>query len=206
MTEQLRVDHLFFGYPGVPLFEDFGFSSSASRILIRGPSGCGKTTLLKIFSGVLAVPSTASIIAESSVFIVLQSDGLIPWLTGTKNIEMFGQALLERVKESLLFSLIEEFVERRACDMSYGQRRSVELVRALLSQRRLLLLDEPLNFLDRQRRSVFLDYMRDEDACRSQIVMTSHYEDGLDFPDKPVFEFSGDAPFQRLTAVACADL
>ena len=204
MAATLTVEHLSFGYPGVPLFDDFGFASSASRILIRGPSGCGKTTLLKLIAGVEPSPPEARIDTAQPVFIVLQRDGLVPWLTGVANFRLFNDDLWERATASTMFPLITQFVERRACDMSFGQRRSVELVRALLSGRPLLLLDEPLNFLDRDRRQAFLDYMRDEARCRAGIVMTSHYEDSADFAGGATLEFAGDPPFRRLRHVTHA--
>jgi ABC-type nitrate/sulfonate/bicarbonate transport system ATPase subunit len=202
---ELAVEHLNFGYPGVPLFDDFDFSCAASRIMVRGPSGCGKTTLLKLVAGVQAAPQGARIVAAEPLFIVLQNDGLVPWLSGRRNFQLFSEDLWERVLASELFAMIAPFVERRACDMSHGQRRSVELVRALLSDKALLLLDEPLNFLDRDRRESFLAYMRDDRRCRSQILMTSHYEDSAVFGSGAAFEFTGEAPFRRLTEVAHAN-
>jgi len=198
MVGPIRIECLDFGYPGVPLFERFHFTSSATRTLIRGPSGCGKTTLLRILCGVQPVPPKTKVETPTPPFVVLQSDGLVPWMTGQENFELFSKDLWDNAVRSPLFPLIEPFSDRRACDLSFGQRRSLELTRALLSKRPLLLLDEPLNFLDRNRRAVFLEFMADEAVCGSHIVMTSHYEDGAALPGSCVVEFSGDPPFREL--------
>jgi ABC-type nitrate/sulfonate/bicarbonate transport system ATPase subunit len=198
MGSTISIHGLTFSYDASPLFADFAIESSSRRILIRGPSGCGKTTLLKILAGVLVASPQADIVRPKEVFIVLQSDGLVPWLTGRENIELFSPSLWHEVASSSLFSLIEGFAERRACEMSFGQRRSVEIIRALVSKRPLLLLDEPLNFLDRNRRIALLAFMADRALCPSQILMTSHYEDGKAIPEAEVFEFEGDPPFRRL--------
>ncbi|MDB5470165.1 MAG: transporter [Caulobacter sp.] len=201
MGSEIRIQELTFGFRNVALFQDFSFQTSASRVLIRGPSGCGKTTLLKIISGLLPVRTRDKILRPHPDFTVLQDDGLVPWLTGQENIELFAKSLWVRVTESDLFPLIEPFVHHRAIEMSFGQRRSVELVRALVSQRPLLLLDEPLNYLDRVRRERFLAFMGNADLCSSQIVMTSHYEDGRALTGAEVYEFEGDPPYSQLSSV-----
>jgi ABC-type nitrate/sulfonate/bicarbonate transport system ATPase subunit len=194
----IEIRALNFSYREVPIFVDFGFETHASRILIRGPSGCGKTTLLKLIAGILRPHSAGVLTRPSPAFTVLQNDGLVPWLSGRENIALYSETLWERIREGSLYWLIEPFVEQRACDMSFGQRRSVELVCALQCGRPLLLLDEPLSFLDRDRRSALLAFLNKPGGCASQVVMTSHYEDAAAMPSAEVFEFGSDLPHSSL--------
>jgi ABC-type nitrate/sulfonate/bicarbonate transport system ATPase subunit len=194
----VEIRGLTFGYDKQTIFEDFDFSTNARNTLVRGPSGCGKTTLLKLIDGLLRGNSSASIERPEPVFLVLQADGLAPWLTGRENIELFSNELWAKVHASPLFASIEPFCERLTHTLSFGQRRSIELVRALVSGYPLLLLDEPLNFLDRARRATFLAHMSDPKICPSRVIMTSHYEEGDASWSADAFEFTGDPPYAKL--------
>ena len=195
---KLDVRDLTFAYDGQRIFKDFNFSTDARLTVVQGPSGCGKTTLLKLIYGVLRCNETATVERPAPVFLVLQSDGLAPWLTGRQNIELFSKELWAKVRDGPYFESIETFTERPAHTLSFGQRRLIELTRALASGYPLLLLDEPLNFLDRARRAKFLGHMGDSSLCPSWIIMTSHYDEGDAMPNASTFEFDGDPPHSRL--------
>lgn len=197
-SSAVEIHGLTFGYDKTTIFRNFDFSTDARLTLVRGPSGCGKTTLLKLIDGLLRGNEPTRIERPDPVFLVLQSDGLAPWLTGDENIELFSKELWWKVRASPLFPSIEPFAERPAHTLSFGQRRSIELARALLSGYPLLLLDEPLNFLDRARRATFLAHMGDPNLCPSRVIMTSHYEEGRATPGADTFEFEGDPPYSRL--------
>ncbi len=195
-----RVDvrNLTFGYNHNLIFENFDFATDARITVIQGPSGCGKTTLLKLIDGLIRANLSVSIKRPEPVFLVLQADGLAPWLTGRENIELFSKELIGRVRESPLYTLVEPFMERATHTLSFGQRRSIELVRAVVSGYPLLLLDEPLNFLDRPRRAAFLSHIGDPELCQSSVIMTSHYDEGDSNWAADAFEFIGDPPFRSL--------
>jgi ABC-type nitrate/sulfonate/bicarbonate transport system ATPase subunit len=198
VSDAVEIHGLTFGYERQPIFREFNFTTDARLTIIRGPSGCGKTTLLKLIDGLLGACSSARIERPEPVFLVLQSDGLAPWLSGRENVELFSKELWFEVQGSPLFASIEPFTERPAHRLSFGQRRSIELARAFVCGYPLLLLDEPLNFLDRSRRSAFLEYMADPKCCSSRIVMTSHYDEGAITPNADIFEFTGDPPYSEL--------
>ncbi len=197
-SDAVKIHGLTFGYDKQAIFQDFDFATDARSTLVRGPSGCGKTTLLKLIDGLLRCNQSARIERPEPVFLVLQADGLAPWLTGRENIELFSEQLWNKVRASPLFAQIEPFSERLAHTLSFGQRRSIELVRALVSGYPLLLLDEPLNFLDRERRATFLAHMSDPNLCPSRVIMTSHYEEGDASWSTEGFEFTGDPPYAKL--------
>jgi NitT/TauT family transport system ATP-binding protein len=132
-------------------------------IAIVGPSGCGKTTLLKLVSGLLK-PSNGRISIEGMpvqkshrqlLGMVFQQPALLPWRKVIDNVllpcEVRGQELSQA--RSLALELLElvglkEFVNRKPNELSYGMQQRVSICRALVSDPRLLLMDEPFASLD----------------------------------------------------------
>jgi spermidine/putrescine transport system ATP-binding protein len=134
-------------------------------LAIMGPSGCGKTTTLRMLAG-LEDPSEGDIrlngkslvgVApnERDTPLVWQSLALFPFLNARENVE-FGLKMRKidaatRRRKALdwLDRLgIAEFAERDVERLSGGQRQRVALARALVTEPRILLLDEPLSALD----------------------------------------------------------
>jgi ABC-type nitrate/sulfonate/bicarbonate transport system ATPase subunit len=200
MYGTIKVSGLTFGYDRQRIFENFKFVTDSRITVLIGPSGCGKTTLLKVISGLLVGSAPVTIEKPAPAFLVLQSDSLAPWLSGQQNIELFSKDLWGRVNQSPLFSLIGPFIDRPAYALSFGQRRSIELTCALVSGYPLLLLDEPLNFLDRVRRRIFLDYLSNVTTrSDTRVLMTTHYNEQDVAAGLVTFEFKGDPPFSSLS-------
>jgi spermidine/putrescine transport system ATP-binding protein len=153
-------------------FDDFvavkptSFEIGAGEFLaIMGPSGCGKTTTLRMLAG-LEAPTSGEIRFEGRVMndvkpherdmpMVWQSLALFPFLNVRENVEfglkMRGMDAVTRRKKAnewLERLGIGEFSERNVAKLSGGQRQRVALARALVTEPKILLLDEPLSALD----------------------------------------------------------
>ena len=134
-------------------------------IAIMGPSGCGKTTLLRMLAG-LETPNEGQILIDGEVMnnvkpydretpLVWQSLALFPFLNVRENVE-FGlkmkgvkkQKRILKVKDWLERLEISQFSEWSVDKLSGGQRQRVALARALITEPKILLLDEPLSALD----------------------------------------------------------
>ena len=192
---------LTFGYPKrTPIFRDFAFRTEARVTVLRGPSGCGKTTLLKIAAGLLP-PKVAPAQVSQHTHLVLQSDILPGWLSPRSFLKLFAPHLLDSIQASDIYPLISPYWERRAADLSYGQRRTFELSCALEARPTLLLLDEPFNFLDRGRRAAFAEILGNPAKCPGPVLLTSHYDEEASVAGAQVFEFTGDPPYLQLTPV-----
>ncbi len=134
-------------------------------LAIMGPSGCGKTTSLRMLAG-LEEPSDGEIrldgqrineisSVERDTPMVWQSLALFPFLNVQKNVE-FGLKMRrvsteerqQRARKWLERMEILELAERDISQLSGGQKQRVALARSLVTEPRILLLDEPLSALD----------------------------------------------------------
>jgi len=137
-------------------------------VSLIGPSGCGKTTLLKIVAGLL--PPTAGLVAldgqpslapSREKAFVFQHFNLFPWRTvlgnATYALELAGvaaKARSDRAHHLLATVGLAGFEQYYPAQISGGMRQRVGLVRALLLNPRVLLMDEPFGALDALTREV----------------------------------------------------
>src|SRR5688572_2242102 len=146
-------------------------------VSIIGPSGCGKSTLFNLIAGV--EPQSAGRIAvhgetdpdarRLSVGYMFQKDLLFPWRTLIDNAAlglqvskgMGREAARARVAEILPRFGLEGFESHRPAELSGGMRQRVALLRTLLLERPLLLLDEPFASLDALTRRDLQRWLRE---------------------------------------------
>ena len=165
-------------------------------VALFGRSGCGKTTLINIISGLLkpdegrveldgiVLTDTRERVAipveRRRIGYVFQDSRLFPHLGVLANLR-YGLRRASRgsrsigLDEVLALLGLEPLLARRPYQLSGGERQRVALGRALLSQPRLLLLDEPLAALDAARRDEVLPYLeRLRDKLSIPMVYVSH--------------------------------
>lgn len=129
---------------------------------IVGPSGCGKSTLLSLIAG-LSKPEQGEINLHISdrkkIGYMLQQDHLFEWRTIMKNI-LLGPEInktLTKEKEELAVRLLKEyglyqFKDKKPGELSGGMKQRAALIRTMMMEPELLLLDEPFSALDYQTR------------------------------------------------------
>lgn len=158
-------------------------------VSVVGQSGCGKSTLLKVLAGLL--PYTAGSVAlngrplrgpSSDAAVVFQSPVLLPWRTVLENVLLpieFRKLALSRYREKA-FDLLEmaglrDFAQRYPYELSGGMQQRASIVRALVQDPRLLLMDEPFGALDAMtREQMNLELLRIWSQSRKTVFFITH--------------------------------
>src|SRR5438132_362521 len=174
----VRLDGLWKTYPGTPqpAVKDLSLDISHGQIVtLLGPSGCGKTTTLRMVAG-LEVPDAGDIFFgdravvmtarrlclppdNRNVGMVFQSYAIWPHMTVAENVAFPLKArrfpkreIKERVQRALDLVGLAGFEDRPGPLLSGGQQQRVAFARALVTEPRVLLLDEPFSNLDAKLR------------------------------------------------------
>jgi osmoprotectant transport system ATP-binding protein len=163
--------------------------------VLIGPSGCGKSTLLRLmiglirpdagrvrFEGETLTPENAMVLRRKMGY-VIQDGGLFPHLTARGNAALVARYLgwnAERI-EARLRALVElthfppDGLDRYPAQLSGGQRQRVSLMRALMLDPDVLLMDEPLGALDPMIRSNLQGELRNiYRTLGKTVVMVTH--------------------------------
>jgi sulfate/thiosulfate transport system ATP-binding protein len=178
---------------------------SGELTALLGPSGGGKSTLLRIIGG-LEEPDTGSIEIDGvdattvpaqrrNVGFVFQHYAAFKHLTVFRNVA-FGLEIRRRPKDEIrrrvgeLLDLVhlEQFADRLPSQLSGGQRQRMALARALATEPRVLLLDEPFGALDAQVRKELRDWLRrlHDEMHVTTLFVTHDREEALEVSDRLV--------------------
>lgn len=197
-VEMMVIEKLNFAYKNQVIFEEFNFSSSEKVIAFKGPSGCGKSTLLSILAGNV-IFNSSKFVFSSNKYLLLQEDSLCPWLTGVQNITQFLGADV-KFRESRLFEHTASFIEKYVYQLSFGQRRMTEILRALTYDPDILMLDEPFNYIDKQGRLIISQILKNfAERPGKQLIITSHYQEDYDILVPKTYYFDGNFPIGSLS-------
>ena len=150
---------------------------------IMGPSGCGKTTLLNIMMGldfadggeVRGVPRLMSA--------VFQEDRLLEGFNAESNIRFVcgKKTYREEIAEHLERIGLAGEHDKPVRNFSGGMRRRVAVVRAVLAKSEILFLDEPFKGLDEKTKLLTMQYVRDNIAGRTVIIVTHSLDEAQAF-------------------------
>jgi len=186
----IAVRHISKAWGASRAVDDVSFDVAEGTLaVLLGPSGCGKSTTLRLIAG-LEAASTGQILiggrdvtalppVRRNIAMVFQSYALFPHLTVAENI-VFGlkvrrvaaaerAARLDRVAELLGLG---DLLARKPSQLSGGQQQRVALGRAIIAEKPVCLMDEPLSNLDAQLRA---EMRREIRALQQKLGMTMVY-------------------------------
>ena len=194
---------------------------------IIGPSGCGKTTVLSLIAGLIS-PTSGEIVLDGTrdaekrknLGYMLQKDELFPWRTIEKNVYLpleIKKIKNKSAKDNALKLLkkynLYDFKDNYPDELSGGMRQRAALIRTLVSEPELLLLDEPFSALDSQTRLSVCDdvYKIIKSERKTAILVTHDISEAISMSDvivvltarpakvKSIFvpDIEGDSPIRK---------
>jgi osmoprotectant transport system ATP-binding protein len=192
----IELQHVSKSYGGSLVLPELDLTIAAGRATVLiGPSGCGKSTLLRIMVGLIR-PDTGSVLIEGTeltpqtilglrlrIGYVIQDGGLFPHLSARNNVVLMARYLgwpSDRINKRLaeladLTRFPHDAMERFPAQLSGGQRQRVSLMRALMLDPTIVLLDEPLGALDPMVRAELQTDLRSIfRTLNKTVVMVTH--------------------------------
>lgn len=211
MRSVLEIGHLSKSFGSVRAVDDLSFSVREGELFaFLGVNGAGKSTTISILCGQLqADAGTVRVLgkapqeARPGLGVVFQNSVLDAALTVRDNLRcraslygIHGEAFEKRMNELASLLDFSDLQSRTVSKLSGGQRRRIDIARALLHNPELLILDEPTTGLDPQTRKLLWDVIAN---CRKEtgmtVLLTTHYMEEAADADRVVIIDSG-----RLTA------
>lgn len=178
----IKIEGVSKSYSDNRILENINIQFEDGKIYcIMGESGVGKTTLLKLIMG-LEKPDSGNITVSGTLGAVFQEDRLLMERTAVDNIYFvtghggyFNDR--EKIRESLSMILPRDCHDKPVSQLSGGMKRRVALARAFLSDRQVLLLDEPFTGLDQATRQRTGEFIQKYQKGRTVVVITHEKQD-----------------------------
>ncbi len=188
----LIIKSLNFSYQSEEVFKDLNLNFNSGILnLVSGPSGSGKTTLLNLIAG-LEKPSSGLIMLDDDVqssndkFIepenrnigfIFQDFALFPHLNIKQNIEFSGNRNDELLNKLINKLSIANHLSKYPHELSGGQQQRVSIARALFSEPKILLIDEPISNQDKNNKTeiirIISEFIQEKEIV---CILVSHEE------------------------------
>lgn len=183
--------------------------------IIFGPSGCGKSTLLHIILG-LEPPTTGSVhffdfnfysypederseFRKNHIGMVYQQPNWVKSLTVIENVAFAASLLglekarsLEKAREVLKMVKMTDWADYLPTELSSGQQQKVSLARALVTDPKVIIADEPTGNLDYQSGIELMTLFKNLQVQGKTVIMVTHNVDNVDFATSVIKMFDGD--------------
>lgn len=170
---------------------------------IVGRNGSGKTVLLKCVSGFLTVDSGRILIgrravkpaAAQDIGIILETPGFIGSLSGFQNLKLLASLRniidVGRIRDAMTAVGLDPDSRKRVSTYSLGMRHRLGIAQAIMEEPRLLILDEPMNGLDKRGVLEIRELLKTVRERGTTILLTSHYAGDIDALCDTVSEMDG---------------
>ena len=178
------------------IFENINLSLTPGKIiLLRGKNGSGKTTLLKSIINIIE-PSSGSIYWKGKplkknlydfynhITYIADRTSSLSKLTVRENINIWKKIFLSKIDKSQIENILKTlrldvYLNKRANSLSFGETKKLELLRLIIEDKKIWILDEPLSNLDDETIDIIEQTFQDHRSKEGAIIFSSNQNSGI---------------------------
>ena len=191
----IRIDRLFLSIKKTEILKNINVEFESRKIHgLIGRNGSGKTMLMKCICGFIIPTSGTIFVADKqvgrdcdfpeSVGIIIETPGFVPYYSGYKNLKLLADLNRkidnDQVKKSMEQVGLDPSLKRHVKKYSLGMRQRLGLAQAIMEDPDLLILDEPMNGLDKDGVADMRKYLLDLKEQGKTILIASHSAEDID--------------------------
>ncbi len=176
----ITISHLWKNYGEKPVLSDFSaLLPEGKTTCIMGPSGCGKTTLLHILLGLESADSGMIHGLPRRISAVFQENRLCEGFSAGRNATLAASRKIPQTELEAHFKEVGLFhcLHQPVSQLSGGMKRRIAILRAVLAEGELLILDEPFQGLDETTKALVISYLKKHTKGRTVLLVTHSAEE-----------------------------
>lgn len=199
----IQIKDLNLNLKGHPILTDVNLTLQSGRIYgLVGNNGSGKTMLMKCICGFVR-PTSGEVNVDDAVIgkdvdyirdtgIIIENPGFIPYYSGMKNLkllsEISGKADKEKLRKVMELCGLDPNLKLPVKKYSLGMRQRLGIAQAIMEDPSILILDEPMNGLDRAGVESIRELLLDLKENGKLIIVASHNREDIDILCDEVYE------------------
>lgn len=200
----IKLDDICFAYDSTPVLKHFSTEIADSEfVVIKGDNGCGKSTLLNIinaleFAEIGTYTFDGTVIDKKAVkneqfakafhqkigYVFQNTDAQLFCSSvydeiafAPRQMQLDEAEIAKRVDDMLKLTGTEHLKERAPFHLSMGEKKKVAVASVLAMNPQVLILDEPMNFLDKKSREWLVEFLNQMHSVGKTIIIVSHTDD-----------------------------
>lgn len=200
----IKLDDICFAYDSTPVLKHFSTEiADGEFVVIKGDNGCGKSTLLNIinaleFAEIGTYTFDGTVIDKKAMkneqfakafhqkigYVFQNTDAQLFCSSvydeiafAPRQMQLDEAEIAKRVDDMLKLTGMEHLKERAPFHLSMGEKKKVAVASVLAMNPQVLILDEPMNFLDKKSREWLVEFLNQMHAVGKTIIIVSHTDD-----------------------------
>lgn len=209
----IKLDDICFAYDSTPVLKHFGTEvADGEFVVIKGDNGCGKSTLLNIinaleFAEIGTYTFDGTVIDKKAMkneqfakafhqkigYVFQNTDAQLFCSSvydeiafAPRQMQLDEAEIAKRVDDMLKLTGTEHLKERAPFHLSMGEKKKVAVASVLAMNPQVLILDEPMNFLDKKSREWLVEFLNQMHSVGKTIIIVSHTDDFDKMADKVI--------------------
>lgn len=209
----IKLDDICFAYDSTPVLKHFSTEiADGEFVVIKGDNGCGKSTLLNIinaleFAEIGTYTFDGTVIDKKAMkneqfakafhqkigYVFQNTDAQLFCSSvydeiafAPRQMQLDEAEIAKRVDDMLKLTGTEHLKERAPFHLSMGEKKKVAVASVLAMNPQVLILDEPMNFLDKKSRQWLVEFLNQMHSVGKTIIIVSHTDDFDKMADKVI--------------------